>query len=103
LDKEYAMITRAKVGRLDLLTRGGRQLVIPTEVAHEVVAGPERDPARLALEGGFGAPFHSTAIDPEVLGCGAWALVNRLFCPLPGPWAPSQFSTTRMRESPRAL
>ena len=65
------LITLAKVGRLDLLTRGGRQLVVPTQVTDEVLAGPERDPARLALEGGFGAPFHSTAIDPEVLG---WSL-----------------------------
>lgn len=53
------LITLAKVGRLDLLTRGRRQLVVPAQVADEVLAGPERDPARLALEGGFGAPFHS--------------------------------------------
>ena len=33
---------------------------------------------------------------------GAWAPVNRLFCRLPGPRAPSPFSTTRTRESPRA-
>lgn len=65
------LITLAKVGRLDLLTRGGQQLVVPTQVADEVLAGPERDPARLALEGGFGAPFHSAVIDPEVLG---WSL-----------------------------
>ena len=45
------LITLAKVGRLDLLTRGGRQLVVPTQVADEVLAGPERDPARVALAG----------------------------------------------------
>jgi len=33
------LITLAKVGRLDLLTRGGRQLVVPTQVTDEVLAG----------------------------------------------------------------
>src|SRR3990172_7192648 len=51
--KASPLITLAKVGRLDLLTRGGQQLVVPTQVADEVLAGPERDPARLAPEGGF--------------------------------------------------
>lgn len=65
------LITLAKVGRLDLLSSRGQQLVIPSQVADEVLAGPDQDPARLALEGGFGAPFHSIAIDPDVLG---WSL-----------------------------
>ncbi len=65
------LITLAKVGRLDLLTLRGQQLVVPTQVADEVLAGPEGDPARLALEGGFGAPFHSVTIDSDVLG---WSL-----------------------------
>lgn len=65
------LIALAKVGRLDLLTSRGQQLVVPKQVVDEVLAGPEGDPARLALEGGFGAPLHLAAIDPEVLG---WSL-----------------------------
>ena len=39
------LITLAKVGRLDLLSGPGVQLVIPEAVAEEVLAGPEGDPA----------------------------------------------------------
>ena len=65
------LITLAKVEQLPLLTGHGRQLLIPEQVAGEVMAGLEDDPARLALEGGFGAPLCPVSIDPEVLG---WSL-----------------------------
>ncbi|MGH8655727.1 MAG: DUF3368 domain-containing protein [Gammaproteobacteria bacterium] len=65
------LIALAKVGRLDLLTSRGQQLIIPEPVAHEVLAGPEGDPARLALESGFGTPFHPVGLDADVL---AWSL-----------------------------
>lgn len=54
-----------------MLTSRGQQLIIPEEVAHEVLAGPEGDPARLALESGFGTPFHPVGLDADVL---AWSL-----------------------------
>jgi predicted nucleic acid-binding protein len=45
--------------------------VVPEAVASEVLAGPAADPARRALENGFGAPFEPAGVDAEVL---AWSL-----------------------------
>jgi predicted nucleic acid-binding protein len=65
------LITLAKVGRLDLLEDAGVGLVVPEAVAHEVCRGAPDDPARLALERGFGAPFAKSPLDPDVL---SWSL-----------------------------
>lgn len=65
------LIALAKVGRLDLLTSRGQRLIIPEPVANEVLAGPQADPARVALESGFGTPFHPVGLDADVL---AWSL-----------------------------
>lgn len=44
------LIVFGKVGQLDLLTRLPEKIIIPQAVAYEVVAGPENDAARLAIE-----------------------------------------------------
>jgi predicted nucleic acid-binding protein len=65
------LIALAKVGRLDLLLNDGQRLIVPEPVAKEIFAGPANDPARRALENGFGAPFQPTEVDVDVL---AWSL-----------------------------
>jgi predicted nucleic acid-binding protein len=65
------LITLAKVGRLDLLTSRGQKLLVPQPVADEILQGPPDDPARVALEGGFGVPFELSPVDVDVLG---WSL-----------------------------
>jgi predicted nucleic acid-binding protein len=65
------LIALAKVGRLDLLETPGLRLVVPEPVAQEVSRGEAEDPARVALERGFGAPFEKPPLDPDVL---AWSL-----------------------------
>ena len=47
------VITLAKIGRLDLLGDAG-DVVVPGPVAGEILAGPVSDPARRALEQGWG-------------------------------------------------
>lgn len=48
------IITLAKAGHLGLVTDLADQVLVPAAVASEVLAGPEADPARLALEHGWG-------------------------------------------------
>jgi predicted nucleic acid-binding protein len=65
------LITLAKIGRIDLLNRAETTLIVPEPVAAEVLAGPRGDPARRALEAGFGQPFVPASSDPDV---DAWSL-----------------------------
>ena len=44
------LIVFGKIGQLDLLTRLPQEVVVPQAVADEIVAGPENDAARLAIE-----------------------------------------------------
>ena len=46
------VITLAKAGHLTLLTDLPETILLPAAVVGEVLAGPESDPARRALEGG---------------------------------------------------
>ncbi|HVO23498.1 MAG TPA: hypothetical protein VMW56_07700 [Candidatus Margulisiibacteriota bacterium] len=48
------IITLAKVAQLSLLERIATELLVPEEVATEILVGPPTDPARLALETGWG-------------------------------------------------
>jgi predicted nucleic acid-binding protein len=48
------VIVLAKAGHLGLLKQLTDELILPEAVAAEVLAGPESDPARQALEGGWG-------------------------------------------------
>ena len=55
------IITLAKAGHLALLTQLADSIVVPDAVVVEVLLGPESDPARRALAGGWGTrvPVHS--------------------------------------------
>ena len=44
------LIVFGKVGQLDLLRRLPEKIIVPQAVANEIVAGPENDAARLAIE-----------------------------------------------------
>ncbi|MBI2569493.1 MAG: DUF3368 domain-containing protein [Candidatus Schekmanbacteria bacterium] len=74
------LIVLAKVGHLGLLHRPGRELVLPEPVAREILAGPDHDPARQALESGFGGAPVSVDITPAVaewsLGHGESAVIS---------------------------
>lgn len=48
------IIVLAKAGHLDLLAKLADELWMPDAVVGEVLAGPASDPARLALEAGWG-------------------------------------------------
>ena len=51
------VISLAKIGRLDLLRSAEREVLIPTAVAEEILAGRAGDPASVALtEGSLGEP-----------------------------------------------
>ena len=55
------LITLAKIGRLDLLRAGEREVIVPEAVAREITAGPTGDPASTALAAGsLGKPALAT-------------------------------------------
>ncbi|HEY3353093.1 MAG TPA: DUF3368 domain-containing protein [Polyangia bacterium] len=60
------LITLAKAGHLDLLTWPDIEVMVPQAVAAEVLAGPPVDPARVALEAGWGQRAPTIAV-PEVI------------------------------------
>ena len=60
------VIALAKAGHLDLLTRLPTELLLPDPVATEILAGPAADPARQAVEGGWGRRVVPVAIPAEL-------------------------------------
>ncbi len=46
------LISLAKIGHLDLLRSGDREVLIPSAVAEEILSGPAGDPASVALTAG---------------------------------------------------
>lgn len=65
------LIGLAKVGRLGLLTAGGRTVIVTDTVAQEVQAGAEDDPARRALAQGWGERRAAAPVPPALA---AWRL-----------------------------
>jgi predicted nucleic acid-binding protein len=65
------IITLAKVGHLDLLTRLTDEVLVPSTVASEVLAGPISDPARKALQEGWGKTVAVERIPAPIL---EWSL-----------------------------
>jgi predicted nucleic acid-binding protein len=65
------VITLAKAGFLRLLAELPTELLLPEAVAAELLAGPEADPARQAVEGGWGLRVTAESIPTELL---EWAL-----------------------------
>jgi hypothetical protein len=67
------VITLAKAGHLALLTALAETILLPAAVVGEVLAGPESDPARRALEGGWGTRMPVRSIPSIVLEWGLGA------------------------------
>ncbi len=65
------LISLAKVGRLDVLTAENRIVLITDTVAREVQAGAETDPARLALQSGWGTRHADVPVAADLA---AWRL-----------------------------
>lgn len=65
------VISLAKVGHLDLLTQLPDEILVPTEVASEVLAGPPSDPARKAFDEGWGRVASVERIPAPIL---EWSL-----------------------------
>lgn len=64
------IITLAKAGYLNLLERQNERAVVPAEVVEEVLAGPAADPARLAIEAGWGERIAPAVVPPNILEWG---------------------------------
>ena len=64
------LVVLAKIGQLDLLLAPNRALVIPEAVVEEIRAGDASDPARIALEKGFGGAPATATIGASIAGWG---------------------------------
>lgn len=64
------VIVLAKAGHLELLRQLPQELILPEAVADEVLAGPESDPARQALLGGWGLRQAPVAVPNSLLEWG---------------------------------
>jgi predicted nucleic acid-binding protein len=60
------VIALAKAGFLELLTQLPTELLLPEAVALEILAGPATDPARQAIEGGWGRRIAPAAVSTEL-------------------------------------
>jgi predicted nucleic acid-binding protein len=65
------LIALAKIDCLDFLSTLAQQVIVPNEVAAEIIAGPKDDPARLAVEAGWGERRALSAVPSAVL---EWSL-----------------------------
>jgi predicted nucleic acid-binding protein len=65
------LIVFGKIGQLDLLTRLPKEIVVPQAVANEILAGPENDAARLAIEAKM---FNLVEAEDPTLELAAWDL-----------------------------
>jgi hypothetical protein len=65
------LIVLARVGQLGLLERLATEVWIPPAVAMEIRSGPQADPARQALEAGWGQAMSCPDADAQVL---EWSL-----------------------------
>lgn len=74
------VIALAKVGHLDLLDADAPCIVLPQSVADEIRHGPDGDPARQALDNGWGGNPVTAAPDPLIvewgLGAGETAVLS---------------------------
>lgn len=67
------VIVLAKAGYLRLLEELPTDLLVPEAVASEILAGPETDAARLAIEGGWGKREKPDSIPADLLQWGLGA------------------------------
>ena len=82
------LILLAKAGHLSLLTQLADEILLPTAVVREIRRGPRDDPARQAIEAGFGTRLSyvrppAAVIALGMLGAGERAMlsVGRKFGP----------------------
>jgi predicted nucleic acid-binding protein len=73
-------IIMAKIGKLDLLTSVPDEVVLPEAVAKEILAGPEGDAARLAVEANKFRVIETPEPSPELvtwdLGAGETSVIS---------------------------
>jgi len=74
------IIVLAKINRLEFLCAADHTLIIPKAVSDEILQRPLQDPARLALESGWGTQPIEVTDDPQVIewgwGAGETALLS---------------------------
>ncbi len=66
------LIVLAKAGYLGVLNQLFDRVLTPVAVKQEILAGPAEDPARVALESGFG--IEVVRLEPEVTPLAYWSL-----------------------------
>lgn len=64
------LIVLAKIGRHDLMAKMSREILVPSSVLDEILAGPPEDPARQLIESGWGNLVEPNVIIPELLEWG---------------------------------
>jgi predicted nucleic acid-binding protein len=64
------VIALARVNKLGLLRDLCRELLVPLPVAAEVLAGAPSDPARQAIQRGWGTPVAAERVPPELIEWG---------------------------------
>jgi predicted nucleic acid-binding protein len=64
------IIVLAKAGHLALLDAGPAEVLIPRQVVSEIAAGPPGDPARAALESGWGRIVTCSRVPESILEWG---------------------------------
>jgi predicted nucleic acid-binding protein len=67
------LIVLAKAGAVELLGRPGGQVIVPQDVAREILAGPPADPARRLMESGWGERAVAPAVPASVVEWGLGA------------------------------
>lgn len=67
------IISLARAGHLDVVLRITREALVPEGVVREVLAGPQADPARKAIEGGWGTVVTRVEVPETVLEWGLGA------------------------------
>lgn len=74
------LIVLAKIGRLELITALAETVLVPDAVAEELLAGPSDDPARLAIQSGWGHRLSPRKCPPAIvewgLGDGETAVIS---------------------------
>lgn len=67
------VIALARVNKLSLLRDLCREVLVPLPVAAEVIAGAPSDPARQAIQRGWGTPVAAERVPPELIEWGLGA------------------------------
>ena len=64
------IIVLAKIGQLRLIPALANTVLVPNSVAQEIMSGPASDPARMAIEGGWGVQTSIAQIPSEIMEWG---------------------------------